>query len=71
MLVMPIPLILAANGVELAGAVPREYQDYIVLVAGLGAAAAEGSAGEALIKHLTSSDAQAAYKSKGFEQSTE
>lgn len=66
-LIMPIPMILAASGVELAGAVPLEYQDYIVLIAGV-AAGAEGGAGEALIKHLLSSEANAVFKTKGFDQ---
>jgi molybdate transport system substrate-binding protein len=67
-LVLPIPLILAASGVELAGAVPPEYQDYIVLVAGVAAAAPQGSAGEALIRHLATSNADAVFNAKGFEQ---
>lgn len=67
-LVMPIPLILAGSGVELAGAVPAEYQDYIVLIAGVAAAAAQGSEGDALISHLLSPEADAVFKSKGFEQ---
>lgn len=67
-LVMPIPLILAGSGVDLAGAVPLEYQDYIVLIAGVAAAAAPGGEGEALIKHLQSAEANAVFKSKGFEQ---
>lgn len=70
MLIMPIPLILAGQGVELAGAVPVAYQDYIVLIAGVATAAAQGSAGEALIKHLLSSEADAVFRSKGFEQTT-
>ena len=65
--VMPVPLILAGSGVELAGAVPAEYQDHIVLVAGLSANAPEAKAGQALIQYLVSSDAEAALKVKGYE----
>lgn len=68
LLVMPIPLIMAAQGVELAGAVPAEHQDYIVLIGGVATAAAQNSAAESLIKHLLSSDADAVFKAKGFEQ---
>ncbi len=66
-LVMPIPLILAGSGVEVAGAVPAEYQDYIVLIAGLAPAAGNG-AGESLVKHLLSSQADVVFRAKGFEQ---
>jgi molybdate transport system substrate-binding protein len=68
MLVMPIPLIVAASGVELAGAVPAEYQDYIVLTAGVATDAAQGPAGGALIKYLLSPEVDAVFRSKGFEQ---
>lgn len=67
-LVMPIPLILAAPGVELAGAVPAEHQNYIVLIAGVATAAAQDSAADALIKYLLSAEADAVFKAKGFEQ---
>jgi molybdate transport system substrate-binding protein len=66
--VMPVPLILAASGVDLAGAVPIEYQDHIVLVAGLAANAPEATAGQALIQYLASSDAEAALKKAGYER---
>jgi molybdate transport system substrate-binding protein len=65
--VMPAPLILAGSGVELAGALPTEYQDHIVLVAGLSANAPEAKAGQALIQYLVSPDAEAALKAKGYE----
>ena len=55
------------SGVELAGALPTEYQDHIVLVAGLSANAPEAKAGQALIHYLVSSDAEAALKAKGYE----
>lgn len=66
--VMPVPLILSAPGVDLAGAVPTEYQDHIVLVAGLATKAPEAKAGQALITYLTSSGAEAALKKTGYEQ---
>jgi molybdate transport system substrate-binding protein len=66
--VMPVPLILAASGVDLAGAVPTEYQDHIVLVAGLASSAPEAAAGQALIQYLVSADAEAALKRTGYER---
>jgi molybdate transport system substrate-binding protein len=68
LVVMPVPLIVAAKGVELAGAVPTEYQDHIVLVAGLATKAPEAKAGEALIQYLASPEAAAALKKTGYEQ---
>jgi molybdate transport system substrate-binding protein len=66
--VMPVPLILTAAGVDLAGAVPVEYQDHIVLVAGLATNAPEAKAGQALIQYLVSADAEAALKKTGYER---
>ena len=66
--VMPVPLILAGSGVELAGAVPTEYQDHIVLVAGLAANAPEAKAGQDLIKLLLSAEAETVLKAKGYER---
>ena len=65
--VRPVPLILATSGVELAGAIPTEYQDQIVLVAGLSAAAPQASAGQALIDYLRTADPEV-LKAKGYER---
>lgn len=65
---MPMPLILAAQGVELAGAVPAEYQDPIELTAGLSSAAAEPAAGRALIQLLMRPEATELLKAKGYER---
>jgi molybdate transport system substrate-binding protein len=65
--VRPVPLILATSGVELAGAVPTEYQDHIILVAGLSAAAPQAAAGLALIEHLRTADSEV-LKEKGYER---
>jgi hypothetical protein len=65
--VMPIPLILGASGVDLAGAVATEYQDQIVLVAGLSAAAPQAAAGQALIEYLLTADPEV-LKAKGYER---
>jgi molybdate transport system substrate-binding protein len=67
MVVRPVPLILATSGVELAGAVPTEYQDHIVLVAGLSAAAPQAAAGQALIEYLRTADPDV-LKAKGYER---
>jgi molybdate transport system substrate-binding protein len=66
--VMPVPLILAGSGIELAGAVPTEYQDHIVLVAGLTTSAPQSAGAQALIKHLASPEAEAVLKDKGYER---
>jgi molybdate transport system substrate-binding protein len=67
-LIMPVPLILAGSGVDLASQLPSQHQEYIVLAAGLAAKAPEAKAGQALIQYLLSSDAEAALKAKGYER---
>jgi len=67
---MPVPLIAAAKGVQLAGAWPKELQDYIVMTAGVsGASGASGNRKEAdaLVKFLTSPSAGSVVVSKGYE----
>jgi molybdate transport system substrate-binding protein len=66
--VMPVPLIIAGAGVKFADALPAEYQDYTVLVAGLATAAPQAAAGQALIKYLLSSEADTVLKEKGYER---
>ncbi len=62
-----IPGLIADPGVELAGPVPTEMQDYVNLTAGLSTAAKEAEPGKAFIKYLTSDAAKAAMKSKGWQ----
>ena len=68
LVILPVPLILATKGVELAGALPSEFQDYIVMAAGLATTAPQPAAGQALIHHLMSREADNAFKAKGFER---
>jgi ABC-type molybdate transport system substrate-binding protein len=65
---LPVPLIIATQNVELAGALPREFQDYIVMTAGLATAAPQAAAGQAFIHHLMAKDADKVFKAKGFER---
>jgi molybdate transport system substrate-binding protein len=50
--ITPIGELLAVKGVELVGPLPREVQNYIVQVAGVGTAAAEGAAARDFVKFL-------------------
>jgi molybdate transport system substrate-binding protein len=60
-------VILAGRGVQLAGALPAEFQDYVVYSAALGTAASNADGGKALIRFLTDERAAAVLKDKGFE----
>jgi molybdate transport system substrate-binding protein len=59
--------ILAVKGVTLVGPLPAEIQNYTVYAGGLGAAASDGTAAQALLTALTSAKAQAILKDKGME----
>lgn len=63
----PSAVFVGAAGVETVGPFPPELQSYIQLTAGVGSASPQPDAARALIKHLTSPDAVAVFKSKGFE----
>ena len=58
---------LSGRGVELVGPFPSELQSYIVFTAGVGSAAKQRDAAEALIKHLTAPNAIPVIKAKGME----
>lgn len=62
-----IPGLLADRGVDVAGPIPTELQDYVALTAGLSTAAKEAEPGKALVKYLTSDAAKATMKSKGWQ----
>jgi molybdate transport system substrate-binding protein len=64
--VMPVPLIMASLGVELAGPVPNEMQDHITMTAGLSAKASESA--PALIKYLMGPEATAVLAAKGYDR---
>jgi len=65
----PSTVFAGATGVEIAGPFPSELQTYVQLTAGVGAASVQPVAARALIKHLTSPEAVAVFKAKGFEPS--
>jgi molybdate transport system substrate-binding protein len=58
---------LSVRGVELAGLFPPELQNWLVITAGVSAAAAQPDAARALIKHLTTPNAAGVIKAKGLE----
>ncbi len=60
--------ILPLPGVELAGALPSEYQSYVNFSAGVAAHAAHAEAGQALVRFLASRGNAAVYQAKGMEQ---
>lgn len=68
LVILPVPLIIATKGVELAGALPSEFQDYIVMMAGLATTVPQVAAGQAFIHHLMSNEADKVFKAKGFER---
>jgi molybdate transport system substrate-binding protein len=60
-------IISSANGLELAGPFPAELQHYLVISAGISSASKEPKAAKALIKLLTSDDAQSIIRANGLE----
>lgn len=65
---MPVPLITGAKGVELAGAWPKELQDYIVMTGGVSSAAGTKVEAEALLRFFMSPKAQSVVVSEGYER---
>jgi molybdate transport system substrate-binding protein len=59
--------ILAAPGVDLVGPLPESIQNYTLFSAGIVANSRQQDAGRALIRFISSPDAKAAMKAKGFE----
>jgi molybdate transport system substrate-binding protein len=59
--------ILAAPGVDLAGPLPEEIQNYTLFAAGIVMRCAEKESGTALVRFLASPDALTIWKAKGFE----
>ena len=66
-IVAVVPGIVAAPGVELAGAFPPELQDYVAFAAGISTNAKSSDAAQDLIKFLATPFAIDVLKSKGFE----
>lgn len=65
----PISEIIAVSGAQLAGAVPADYQSYLVLSGGVATNSANADAAKALLKFLTAPAAAAVLKAKGMESS--
>lgn len=65
---MPVPLIRAAKGVELAGPWPNELQDYVVMTAGVSSATRQSKEADALVTFFMSPAATAVVNAKGYER---
>jgi molybdate transport system substrate-binding protein len=63
----PTTVLLSVAGVQLIGPFPPELQRYIVYTTGIGAAAKQPEAAEALVRYLTTVNAAALMTAKGFE----
>ena len=68
MMVLPVPLIKEAKGVELAGALPSPFQNSITMAAGISSKANDRAAAQALIIFLTSSATDNAIATSGYER---
>jgi molybdate transport system substrate-binding protein len=65
--VLPVSEILPVKGVELLGPFPTDLQGYVVMEAGVAAAATDKAAAAALVKFLKSPEHSAVIKQKGME----
>jgi molybdate transport system substrate-binding protein len=65
--VLPLSEVLPIRGAEALGTFPAEVQSYIVMVAGVSTAAAQGKAARDLIAFLTAPTALPVIKAKGME----
>lgn len=65
--VLPVSEILPVKGVELLGPFPADLQSYVVMEAGVGAAAHDQAAATALVKFLKSPEHFSVIKRKGME----
>lgn len=63
-------IIASAKGIELAGPFPPELQHYLVINTGISSTAKQPDAAKALVKLLTSSNADAVIRAKGLERAT-
>ncbi len=70
LVVLFVPTIIAASGVELIGLFPSELQTYLIFAAGVGTGAKEPETARAFIRFLTSPPAVAVIKAKGMEPGT-
>jgi molybdate transport system substrate-binding protein len=65
--VLPVSEILPVKGVEVLGPFPADLQGYVVMEAGVGAAARDQAAAAALVKFLKSPEHFSVIKQKGME----
>ncbi len=63
--------VLTVRGVEIAGLLPLELQNFLVFTAGVGTAARQPDGAKALIKHLTAPEAIPVIRAKGWERVTQ
>ena len=68
--IMPVPLIRSRQGVELAGIMPPDFQDYIVMSAGLSPAPQDAQAAQAFVSYLMAPERTAVLTEKGYERPT-
>lgn len=59
--------IVSAKGMELAGPLPKEFQNYITFAVGVSPNASNPEAAKATVKFLTGAKAAAAYQAKGMD----
>lgn len=59
--------LMAVPGVQVAGPLPGDMALIVIYAAGVGAAAAQAEGAKALVKYLSSDEAQAAFKAHGFD----
>jgi molybdate transport system substrate-binding protein len=65
--VVGLPPVANAPGVEWLGWLPTELNSWVVFTGGVGSAAKEAKAGQALLDFLTTPDAVAVFKAKGLD----
>jgi molybdate transport system substrate-binding protein len=68
MMVLPVPLIKEAKGVELVGALPAPFTNSTVMTAGISSNAGDRAAAQALVMFLTSSAADNAIATSGYQR---
>jgi molybdate transport system substrate-binding protein len=59
--------LLTVPGVEVVGPLPGDMAFTVVYAAGVGSGATQAEAAKALVKYLTSPEAQAVFKAKGYD----
>jgi molybdate transport system substrate-binding protein len=66
--VMPVPLIRAAKGVTLAGVLPPQFQDHVVMTAGVSSFTPRRAAAEAFVSFLMSAQVESVITGQGYER---